>query len=154
MASAQISFTSPSDGNFSVQHGLGYTPDAAVIVMTSAGAVWFQPILFDSTNVYLVASDVGLTGILNVYASTPCGGCVPIALSTETQFVTTQPGNFTLPHNLGTTPGTVILQITDAGICWFQSVPYDSSNLYLVASDAGVTGYALSYAPQYAGQIF
>jgi hypothetical protein len=61
-------------------------------------------------------------------------------------FTTTAPGNFTLAHNLGMTPVTVIFQFTNGGTVWFQTVRYDETNLYLVASDTGVTGFAIVYA--------
>jgi MinD-like ATPase involved in chromosome partitioning or flagellar assembly len=61
-------------------------------------------------------------------------------------FTTTAPGNFILAHNLGIIPTTVIFEFTDGGTVWFQDVRYDSTNLYLVASDSGVTGFAIVYA--------
>jgi hypothetical protein len=62
-------------------------------------------------------------------------------------FTTIAPGPFTLPHNLGVLPGSVIFEFTSGGVVWFQTpTRYDSENLYLIASDAGVTGYAIVYA--------
>lgn len=61
-------------------------------------------------------------------------------------FTTTAPGNFILPHNLGVVPGTVIFEFTSGGVVWFQTTRFDATNLYLVASDAGITGYAIVYA--------
>jgi hypothetical protein len=61
-------------------------------------------------------------------------------------FSTTAPGDFTLAHNLGIIPTTVIFQFTDGGTVWFQPMRYDATNLYLVASDAGVTGVVIIYA--------
>jgi hypothetical protein len=50
-------------GNFTVAHGIGHTPTAALIQMTSAGVIWFQaPTSYDATNLYLTASDGPLTG--------------------------------------------------------------------------------------------
>ncbi len=59
----------PSEpGNFQVAHGLTKVPTGAIIQMTSGGQIWFQsPILWDSSNVYLVASDGGLTGFVQVF---------------------------------------------------------------------------------------
>jgi hypothetical protein len=52
-----------SGGNFTVAHGLSATPSAAAVMMTSDGGIWFQlPTLFDATNLYLTASDAGITG--------------------------------------------------------------------------------------------
>ena len=61
-------------------------------------------------------------------------------------FDTTAPGDFTLAHNLGLVPATVIFEFTDGGTVWFQTLRFDSTNLYLVASDAGVTGIVIIYA--------
>ena len=61
-------------------------------------------------------------------------------------FTTTAPGDFTLAHNLGYIPQTVIFEFTDGGTVWFQTPRYDATNLYLVASDAGVTGYVIIFA--------
>ena len=61
-------------------------------------------------------------------------------------FDTTAPGDFTLAHNLGIVPSTVIFQFTDGGTVWFQPVRYDATNLYLVASDAGVTGVVIIFS--------
>jgi hypothetical protein len=62
-------------------------------------------------------------------------------------FTTTVAGPFTLAHNLGYIPSTVIFEFTNAnaGTVWFQTPRYDSSNLYLEASDVGVSGYVIVY---------
>jgi hypothetical protein len=65
---------------------------------------------------------------------------------TQVAFTTSAPGNFTLPHNLGVIPGSVIFEFTSGGVVWFQNTRYDAENLYLVASDAGVTGFAIVFA--------
>ena len=58
----QVSVTAPQPGSFTVAHGLGRKPVGAFIRMTSAGAVWWQsPTDMDTTNLYLVASDTGVT---------------------------------------------------------------------------------------------
>lgn len=49
-------------GNFTVPHGIGGVPSAAIIQMTSSGLIWFQNPSYDATNLYLVASDGPLTG--------------------------------------------------------------------------------------------
>jgi hypothetical protein len=49
-------------------------------------------------------------------------------------------GNFTLPHGLGRAPVGAVIQMTSAGAIWFQATMFDATNLYLVASAAGVTG--------------
>lgn len=152
--STQINFTTQVAGNFTLAHNLGTIPTSVVIEMTQGGTVWFQPVRYDATNLYLVASDIGLTGIIWIYGSLAPTCSSPLVQSTQIFFTTTAPGNFTIPHGLGTTPSSVVLQMTNAGIVWFQSVPFDTINLYLVASDVGDTGCILSYSPSYASLIF
>jgi hypothetical protein len=67
-------------------------------------------------------------------------------VETQVAFTTIAPGPFTLAHNLGVVPGSVIIEMTSGGAVWFQAVRYDVNNLYLVASDAGLTGYAVVFA--------
>jgi hypothetical protein len=49
-------------GDFQIAHGLSFIPTTLVPVMTSDGRVWLQSISADSTYLYLVASDAGITG--------------------------------------------------------------------------------------------
>jgi hypothetical protein len=51
-----------TSGNTTVAHGLGKTPSAVIIQMTSAGEIWMTG--NDSTNLYLTASDTNLTAII------------------------------------------------------------------------------------------
>lgn len=52
----------------------------------------------------------------------------------------TAPGDFTVPHLLGRVPIGAHVRMTSPGSIWWQSpVDTDAVNLYLVASDAGVT---------------
>lgn len=58
----QVSLSPSAPGNFSMAHLLGRVPLGAIVRMTSAGAIWFQsPTEVDTTNLYLVASDAGVT---------------------------------------------------------------------------------------------
>jgi hypothetical protein len=67
-AARWVTFTTPGQGNFTLAHPLGYSPNgAAGPLMTSAGAVWFQAAMWDKNNLYLVASDQGLTGMVLVW---------------------------------------------------------------------------------------
>jgi hypothetical protein len=67
-AAKWIPFTAPNAGNFTLAHGLGYVPSGVCQpLMTSAGDVWFQAVVCDAVNLYLVASDVGLTGLVLVW---------------------------------------------------------------------------------------
>lgn len=64
----QLAVAALAAGNFSVIHNLGRTPVGAMIYMTSGGALWFQPgIMFDASNLYLTASDVGITASVQVW---------------------------------------------------------------------------------------
>ncbi len=58
----QVSAAPSGPGNFTLQHYLGRAPIGVVVQMTSGGAIWFQAAtMYDATNLYLVASDSGLT---------------------------------------------------------------------------------------------
>jgi hypothetical protein len=49
-------------------------------------------------------------------------------------------GNFSFAHNLGRTPLGVLIYLTSGGALWFQSpTMFDATNLFLVASAAGLT---------------
>jgi len=73
------------------------------------------------------------TTVTAVQAATTIFGAVSVASSAA--------GNGTIPHQLGRAPLCAIIQMTSAGALWFQSpTNYDGTNIYFVASDAGVTG--------------
>jgi hypothetical protein len=63
----QVSVTPGAAGNFSVGHVLGRTPVGVLIQMTSTGSIWFQATMFDATALYLVASEAGVTGKVQVW---------------------------------------------------------------------------------------
>jgi len=65
----QVPFTTSAPGNFTLAHTLGKTPAGAKALMTSSGGgeVWFQSTLFDAANLYLVASDAGITGVVQLW---------------------------------------------------------------------------------------
>ena len=72
------------------------------------------------------------TQVTNVTQATSLFGQIPVA--------PTAPGNFTVPHLLGRTPVGAHIRMTSPGAIWWQSpTDVDGVNLYLVASDAGVT---------------
>lgn len=52
------------------------------------------------------------------------------------------PGNFTVAHGLGARLKVAFIDMTTGGDIWFQPARYDATDLLLIASDAGVTGYA------------
>lgn len=65
-----VSFTSTAPGNATIAHELGSAPIWASVIMTSPGAIWFQsPVQWDSTNLYLVASDTGVSCIIELAAT-------------------------------------------------------------------------------------
>lgn len=120
--------------NFSVPHGLGVTPSFAVIVMTSGGKIWFQtPTRYDSTNLFLTASDAGVTGFAVVWTAPQAA---EIALAPGA------PGNFTVAHGLGSAPQIAMVQMLSGGDIRWQATPWDATDLFLSASDAGVVGKA------------
>ena len=61
-----VPYTSPSAGNFTVAHTLGRVPSLAVIQQKAPpfGEVQFQTTPYDAANLYLYASDTGLTGVV------------------------------------------------------------------------------------------
>lgn len=64
----EINITSSAPGDFTVAHGLGITPRLVLLQPTSGGAIWFQPALrYDETNLYLTASDAGVTAIAEAW---------------------------------------------------------------------------------------
>ena len=136
-ADAEVHFVAPA-GAFSVPHGLGVTPALVLIQMTSSGAVWLQSVVADETNVYLEASDAGLTGYVQAWKSVPSvtalkQGVVPLAPS--------DPGAFAVPHGLGAVPSLILIRMSSGGVI-YEASPADSTNLNLVASDGGITGTA------------
>jgi hypothetical protein len=80
-----------------------------------------------------------------------------VSIATVEIPTTSAPGNFTVPHGLFVTPQAVDIQMTSGGQLWFQGTPYDSTNLYLVASDAGVSANAACFlegAPESSVEAF
>jgi hypothetical protein len=64
----QIAVSPSGPGNFTVAHLLGRAPIGAQIRMTSPGAIWWQsPTDTDDVNLYLVASDAGVTAKVQVW---------------------------------------------------------------------------------------
>jgi len=64
-----LALTPVAGGNFTVAHGLGVTPVAGIIQMTSGGSIYWQAIPWDATNVYLTATDAGLTANLLLWTT-------------------------------------------------------------------------------------
>jgi hypothetical protein len=56
------------------------------------------------------------------------------------------PGDFTVVHGLAGAPAAVVIQMTSGGQIWLQSpTGYDGTNIYAIASDAGVTATAFCF---------
>jgi hypothetical protein len=127
--------------------GVGYAP-ATAPTLSPAPASQTSYLFYNSVSgFYYQSSAVGaqlgdaLVGVVTTSASavvavqqaTPLYGAVTVS--------STAPGNCTVPHLLGRVPICAIIQMTSGGAIWFQTPSsYDGVNLYLVASDAGVTG--------------
>jgi len=72
------------------------------------------------------------TQVTSVTQATTLFGQIPVA--------PTAPGNFTVPHLLGRIPLGAHIRMCSPGAIWWQSpTDMDNLNLYLVASDTGVT---------------
>jgi hypothetical protein len=55
-------------------------------------------------------------------------------------------GNFTVAHGLSAAPSAVLIVMTCGGSIWLQTpTGFDATNLYLVASDADLTGNAILF---------
>jgi hypothetical protein len=73
------------------------------------------------------------TTVVAVQQATRLYGCINLAPAA--------PGNGSVPHLLGRAPLCAVIQMTSGGAIWFQTpTSYDGTNIYFVASDAGVTG--------------
>ena len=139
-ADVEVSLAPGAAGNFTVAHGLGTTPTLALIEMLSSGAIWFQNPPWDATNLYLVASDTGITAKAEVLTTHSTALAVPFE---KIPLAPVAAGNFTIPHGLAHAPTAVVIRMTSGGLIWLQSpTHFDATNIYLVASDGGVTGEA------------
>ena len=64
----QIPVSAAAPGNFTIPHLLGRTPVGANVRMTSPGSIWWQqPLDMDNVNLYLVASDAGVTAKVQIW---------------------------------------------------------------------------------------
>ena len=102
----------------------------------NSGWYWGTSASPSNTNDALVGSvTTSSSAVTSVLSSTPIFG-----VSASVPAAPGSAGNFTLAHPLGRTPNFAVIEMTSAGAIWFQSgTQYDSSNLYLVASDEAVT---------------
>ena len=146
--SATLSVTSSAPGNFSIAHGLDAVPFLIEILPTSGGAIWGQTGFADATNINLVASDTGVTAKVLVYTTLLASVTPVIAVPATTLLVTSSaPGNFSVPHGLGVVPSLIEILLTAGGVIWAQTPTFDATNVYLVASDTGLTATISVYPP-------
>lgn len=127
--------------------GVAYAPATAPVLAPAPASQTNYLFYNSSSGFYYQASAVAahsgdaLVGVITSNASavlavqqaTPMFGSLTVTPSTA--------GNCTIPHLLGRVPLCAIVQMTSGGAIWFQTpASYDGTNLYLVASDAGVRG--------------
>lgn len=99
-----------------------------------------------TTGFYYQASAVGATSGDALIGKVVTNATVVTAVTNSTKlwdFISLTPdapGNFTVQHCLGRSPKGALVVMTSGGAIWFQSTSWDGTNLYFVASDAGVTG--------------
>ena len=127
--------------------GVAYAP-ATAPTLTPAPASQTNYLFYNSTSgFYYQVSAPGahsgdaLVGVITASASAVVAVQQATALFGSLSAAPSSPGNCTVPHLLGRVPLCAIIQMTSGGSIWFQTpASYDGVNLYLVASDAGVTG--------------
>ncbi len=140
-----LEVTASDPGNFEVDHGLSGVPFLIEIIPTSAGKIWAQPDFADGTNVYLTASDAGVTANILVYlVATPSLNF--ISPNKTLNISSPAPGNFTIAHGLGVIPSFIEILPTSGGSIW-QQAPPDATNLYLAASEVDITATISLYLP-------
>jgi hypothetical protein len=107
----------------------------------------------------LMTGDTGSGGLAGNVPAPPAGSAAagkflkasglwvvpPGSSITEVAIAPSSPGDFTVAHGLGAAPTTVLIAMTSGGQVWFQTTRFDATNLYLVASDAGLTGFAVCF---------
>jgi hypothetical protein len=142
---ATLLVSSPDSGDFSIPHGLGVVPSFVEILPTSPGTIWGQTPLFDATNVYLVASEVGQTATVSVYR--PATGALNVQGPATTFGVTAgSQGPITIAHGLQSPPSRIGILMISSGSIWAQTPAFDATNIYLETSDSGVMARILVYA--------
>jgi len=127
--------------------GVDYAPSSAP-ALAAAPASQTSYLFYNSTNgFYYQAGAVGaqagdaLVGTVTANASTIVAVQRATSIFGSVGLAPSAPGNGSVPHLLGRAPICAIIQMTSGGAIWFQTPnSYDGTNLYFVASDAGVTG--------------
>ena len=148
-----IPYTSSSIGSFVVPHGLGVVPSAVTFSMTNTdllGQFWLDTssvaLGYDSTNVYGISSDNGISGQILIYYR--AGSSIEVI-----PYIATVPGSFIVPHGLSSTPKGVTFTMTNTdllGQFWLDTssvaLGYDSTNVYGISSDASISGQIVVFS--------
>lgn len=105
-----------------------------------------------STGFYYQTGAVGATsGDALIGKVTTSGGAVTSVTQATKVFgklaiTTSAPGDFTQPHLLGRAPLSPNLLMTAGGFIWWQDgTQFDGTNLYLTASDTGLTAVVILF---------
>lgn len=113
-----------------------------------AGTLYYICVL-DNTKVPIQCDTYSLTGTnadLNSISPTPAPPTPSVQASEILSVTSLAAGNFTQAHTLAQLPTWADIAMTSGGGIWFQkSTKFDASNLYLTASDAGVTADIFVY---------
>jgi hypothetical protein len=137
-----LNISSPAPGDFTVAHGLGVIPSLVEILPASGGQIW-QQAPPDATNLYFAASEVDVAATISLYLpASPINILGPAVILTA---VSATPGNFNIPHGLNAAPSRIEILMISAGSIWAQLPSFDESEVYLTASDTGITALILVY---------
>jgi hypothetical protein len=105
---------------------------------TTSGFYWqSSPVGANAGDALIGMAVTGAGAVTSVLQATNVFGAVALAPSAS--------GNFTVPHILGRAPIRAIVQMTSAGLIYWQTpTAWDGTNLYLTASGAA-TGWAIVF---------
>jgi hypothetical protein len=119
---------------------------ASANYIVTVGGVILTPIVdYTVTAGTVLFADAPLSTPIAYEATTnPSGGFT--APTTILALAPSAPGNFTVPHGLGTTPVAFNMQMTSGGTIYWQVLTWDATNVYLVASDVNVTANLLLWS--------
>ncbi len=101
---------------------------------TGFGSRWFL--------VYLTPAEILLT---EIQPAAILAQATILTLSVTLNVTSSAPGNFSVPHGLGTVPFLIEIIPTYSGAIWGQAGFADETNINLVASETGVTATILVY---------
>jgi hypothetical protein len=131
-------------------NGSRYAPSAAPTLgpanASSTNYLWYNTTTGFYYTTALTPSNTGdaLVGTVITSASAVTSVSQATTIFGQVSASPGSPGNFSLAHNLGRVPVGALIQMTSGGAIWFQTPTlYDGTNLFLVASAAGVTAKVL-----------